>query len=135
MKLCADDVDVSAAEQTIVTICQGHSIDRSAVAAFRSQASATIINMTSALAFSHLLQHRPMRDESRYSLVHHVAWHQLRRTNIRVTMVPPYVQTTLLGKWQAVDPEQCLSKPSSARRSKFDRAPTARKIASRWQIS
>jgi len=53
--------------------------------------------------------------------------HQLRHTSIRITeLIPPYVQTTLLGEWQAVDPRAMpLETFINETMRNFDRAPTA----------
>ena len=99
--LCADDFDVSVAEQTIVTNLLGPIRLTSALLPhFRSQACATITNMSSALAFV------PFAAAPTYSAtkaaIHSYTMslrHQLRHTNIRITeIIPPYVQTTLLGE-------------------------------------
>lgn len=99
--------DVSLCEQTIVTNLLGTiRLTRALLPHFRSQACATITNVTSGLAFV------PFAAAPTYSATK-AAIHsytislrqQLRHTNIRVTeIIPPYVQTTLLGERQAVDP-------------------------------
>jgi uncharacterized oxidoreductase len=127
--LCADDVDVSAAEQTIVTNLLGPMrLTRALLPHFRSQACATIINVTSALAFV------PFAATPTYcatkAAIHSYTMslrHQLRHTNIRIIeLIPPYVQTTLLGEWQAVDPRAMpLEAFIGETMRNFDREPTA----------
>lgn len=107
--LGADDPDVgiSIAEQTILTNLLGPiRLTRALLPHFRSQVRATIINVTSGLAFV------PFAAAPSYcatkAAIHSYTIslrHQLRNTNIKVTeVIPPYVQTTLLGEEQAVDP-------------------------------
>lgn len=127
--LCADDVDVSAAEQTIVTNLLGTiRLTRALLPHFRAQASAAITNVTSALAFV------PFAATPTYcatkAALHSYTFslrHQLRHTNIRVTeIIPPYVQTALLGEWQAVDPRAMpLDAFIGETMRNFDREPTA----------
>ena len=127
--LCADDVDVSAAEQTIVTNLLGPMrLTRALLPHFRSQACATITNVTSGLAFV------PFAAAPTYcatkAAIHSYTMslrHQLRHTNIRVTeVIPPYVRTTLLGEQQAVDPAAMpLEAFIEETMRNYDREPTA----------
>ena len=130
--LGADDVDVSLAErQTILTNLLGPIRLTSALLPhFRSQARATITNMSSGLAFV------PFAAAPTYSAtkaaIHSYTMslrHQLRHTNIRVTeIIPPYVQTTLLGEKQAVDPAAMpLEAFIDETMRNYDREPTARR--------
>lgn len=102
-----DDVDSSVAEETIATNLLGPiRLTRALLPHLRSQPRATITNVTSGLAFV------PSAWVPAYSATK-AALHsytlslrrQLRETNITVTeLIPPYVQTTLSGEKQAVDP-------------------------------
>ena len=101
------DDDTAAAEQTIITNLLGPiRLTRALLPHLLSQPSATITNVTSGLAFV------PSAFAPSYSATK-AAMHsytlslrrQLRDTNIAVTeLIPPYVQTTLLGEQQANDP-------------------------------
>ena len=105
--LAADAVDLSAAESTITTNLLGPlRLTAALLPTLKKQPKATIVTVTSGLAFL------PFAATPTYcatkAAVH--SWtqslrYQLRDTNIQVLeLVPPYVQTELLGPRQAVDP-------------------------------
>lgn len=103
----AEDADTAMAENIIATNLLGPiRLTRALLPHLRSQPRATITNVTSGVGFV------PFAATPTYSATK-AAMHsytlslrrQLRDTNVTVTeLIPPYVQTTLLGEQQAVDP-------------------------------
>ena len=123
------DVAISITEQTILTNLLGPiRLTRALLPHFRSKARAAIFNVSSGLAFV------PFASVPSYSAtkaaIHSYTMslrHQLRHTNIRVTeIIPPYVQTTLAGERQAVDPAAMpLEAYIDETMRNYDREPTA----------
>lgn len=105
--LLADDADVAVSEQTIVTNLLGPIRLTSALLPhLRSRPRATITNVTSGVGFVPFVV-TPTYSATKAALHSYTMSlrHQLRETNVSVTeLIPPYVQTTLLGEQQAVDP-------------------------------
>lgn len=105
--LLANPVDVADAEATVATNLLGPiRLNAGLLPHLRSQPEAAILNISSGLAFI------PRADTPTYNAtkaaVHSYSQSlrfQLRNTSVRVhELVPPYVQTELMGAQQAVDP-------------------------------
>ena len=127
--LCADDADVAVAEQIVVTNLLGPIRLTSALLPhLRSQPRAVITNVTSGLAFVPFVL-APTYSATKAAMHSYTLSlrHQLRDTNISVTeLIPPYVQTTLLGEQQAVDPAAMpLDVFIEETMRNYDREPTA----------
>ena len=127
--LLADNVDVAIAEQTIVTNLLGPIRLTSALLPhLRSRPRATITNVTSGLAFVPTA-FAPTYGATKAAIHSYTLSlrRQLRDTNITVTeLIPPYVQTTLLGEQQAVDPRAMpLDAFIEETMQNYDREPTA----------
>ncbi len=105
--LAADPIDLSTAESIITTNLLGPlRLTAALLPTLRKQPKATIVNVTSGLAFL------PLAATPTYcatkAAIH--SWtqslrYQLRDTNMEVLeLAPPYVQTELMGARQAADP-------------------------------
>jgi len=107
MEDLVENVDLALAESIIATNLLGPvRLTLGLLPHLLAQPRAAIINVTSALAFV------PYSGSPTYCATK-AALHsygmslrrQLRDTNVTVTeIIPPYVQTTMLGEWQASDP-------------------------------
>lgn len=125
----APDVGISIAEQTILTNLLGPiRLTRALLPHFRSRPCGRIINVTSGLAFVPFAA-APSYSATKAAIHSYTVSlrHQLRNTNIRITeVIPPYVQTTLLGEQQAVDPAAMpLDAFIDETMRNYDREPTA----------
>ncbi|AOB31310.1 DltE [Bordetella sp. H567] len=103
----ADDIDLSVAEATIQTnLLAPLRLTAALLPTLKKQAQATVINVSSGLAFLPLAV-TPTYCASK-AAIHSFSEslrHQLRDTSVKVMeLAPPYVQTTLLGAHQASDP-------------------------------
>lgn len=106
--LLADTVDLTDAEAMVTTNLLGPiRLNAALLPHLRSQARAAILNVSSGLAFV------PRFDTPTYNAtkaaIHSYSQSlrfQLRRTSVQVhELVPPYVQSELMGPSQAVDPK------------------------------
>ncbi|HVG26879.1 MAG TPA: SDR family NAD(P)-dependent oxidoreductase, partial [Acidobacteriaceae bacterium] len=103
----ADTVDLSAAEATLTTNLLGPlRLTAALLPLLKQQRKSTIVTVTSGLAFTPLAL-TPTYCATK-AAIH--SWtqtlrHQLRETSVEVLeLVPPYVQTELMGERQATDP-------------------------------
>ncbi|PQO27704.1 SDR family oxidoreductase [Blastopirellula marina] len=106
-ELTAEPVDVQTAEMTIATNLLGPiRLTAALLPHLKQQAAATIMTVSSGLAFTPLAL-TPTYCATK-AAIH--SWsmslrHQLRDTSVEVLeLAPPYVQTELMGKHQAEDP-------------------------------
>jgi uncharacterized oxidoreductase len=99
--------DLSTAEKTITTNLLGPiRLTAALLPSLRKQPRATIINVSSGLAFVPLTM-TPTYCATKAAIHSYTQSlrHQLRSTNLEVIeLIPPYVQTTLMGDQQADDP-------------------------------
>lgn len=107
MENLVENADPAVAESVIATNLLGPiRLTMALLPQLLAQPRASIINVTSALAFVPFAR-SPSYCASK-SALHSYSMslrRQLRDTNITVTeLIPPYVQTTMLGEWQAEDP-------------------------------
>jgi uncharacterized oxidoreductase len=105
--LTADPVDIDIADATVITNLMGPiRLSSALLPHLLKQSDATIMTVTSGLAFVPLAM-TPAYSATKAGLH---SWsmairHQLKDSPVRVVeLAPPYVQTELMGKEQAVDP-------------------------------
>jgi uncharacterized oxidoreductase len=100
--------DVLTAEQTIATNLLGPiRLTSALLPMLRNQSRATIMNVSSGLAFVPLAM-TPTYCATKAAIHSYTQSlrYQLKKTNVEVIeLIPPYVQTTLMGEQQANDPK------------------------------
>ena len=103
----ADEVDLSTAEATIATnLLAPIRLSAALLPQLKRQAKSTIVTVSSGLAFL-TLAHTPTYSATKAAIhaFSDALRYQLRDTSVDVVeIVPPYVQTELMGEQQASDP-------------------------------